>query len=61
MNGALALNKEDGISCFPHVGLASPLPVLCDFSLPLVQCVQLQCCFVADFLFAKTMFTIQDI
>lgn len=26
----------------------------------LVQCVHLQCCFVADFLSAKTMFTIQD-
>lgn len=32
MNGALVLNKEDGISGFPHGGLASPPPALCDFS-----------------------------
>lgn len=31
MNGALVLNKEDGVSGFPHGGLASPPPVLCDF------------------------------
>lgn len=33
MNGALTHNKEHGISPFPHGGLGSPLPALCNFSL----------------------------